>query len=460
MPVRYDSQINQHTLSATQKRLTRPPVRGIGVVSSFVMSLLTIFVATGALTSCQQFVQGVTPPINLINDKDLTTEENLPTLYSSLGGYLATYARLAMPYASTLSDEFTITESVSTNITDITFRGFDNGSPQLFTTNTIWGRLGALRFHAMDILERVPDIAFSEDSNRARALYLGYFFAGFVEHQYAAFFGLTARQGGGVLNGGPFVPSAAMHDSALSKFTLALQNARTPYERRVVNSFVARIHLLEGRYSQALAAAQNGLQQGDSAFSALYYVGGSNTWNQFAGENTHQIMPDARFRRYVEADPAEAGRIPLVLGKRGIVTGGTMTRYFIQAKYTADTSPLPLLTWQENALMIAECQIRAGAAAAALVEVNRVRASSPPVVVDSISTSSTMLRTISLAPRTTTTLDSIYIERDKQLFAIGLRLLDQRRFNRWHFPASNAESAWYFLPISESERSNNPNLSN
>ena len=51
-------------------------------------------------------------------------------------------------------------------------------------------------------------------------------------------------------------------------------------------------------------------------------------------------------------------------------------------------------------------------------------------------------------------LDSIYVERDKELNCTGNRLLDQRRFKRWHLPAGT----WQYLPITVSERSRNPNL--
>jgi starch-binding outer membrane protein, SusD/RagB family len=59
-----------------------------------------------------------------------------------------------------------------------------------------------------------------------------------------------------------------------------------------------------------------------------------------------------------------------------------------------------------------------------------------------------------LDARTETNLDSIMIERDKELFCFGLRLTDQRRNNTWHLPAGT----WKFLPITEDEREANPNL--
>jgi hypothetical protein len=86
--------------------------------------------------------------------------------------------------------------------------------------------------------------------------------------------------------------------------------------------------------------------------------------------------------------------------------------------------------------MLAELDVRDGNAAAALPRVNAVRASH------------------TLAALAAIDLDGIYVERDKELFVTGVRLLDQRRFNRFHLPAGT----WQFLPITDDERNNNPNF--
>jgi len=75
-------------------------------------------------------------------------------------------------------------------------------------------------------------------------------------------------------------------------------------------------------------------------------------------------------------------------------------------------------------------------AQAALALVNEVRASH------------------NLAALSEVNLDVIYEERDKELFVQGQRLIDQRRFNRWHLPAGT----WKYLEITERERLSNPNL--
>ncbi len=402
------------------------------------------FLVALSVWSCQDFVQGVQKPINTINDTDLNDEAQLPILFAGISGYLGQYWRFASMYLSTLSDEFRTVEGISQNNVLPIFREFDNGTPLLERTDREWGYLSSVRFHAQDLLDRVPKIRFSQDSNRLKCLFVGYFHIALVQHHYAAFWGISPRQGGGVLLGGPFIPSSQMHDSALANFNRALLSVRTDYERRLVNSFIARIHLLEGRKKECLTSARLGLREGDAPMSLLYPPTTQNVWSDNAGLN-HQIIPADRFHDYVKAEPAEAGRIPLSVGNAPVAN--RIIPYYVQAKYDADVSPIDLITWEETSLMIAEMLVLDNDAAAALVEVNRVRAAVRRVP-----------GIAALALRSTTNLDSIRLERQKQLFATGLRILDQRRFNDWHFPPSLANTAWYYLPISQRERNSNPNL--
>jgi hypothetical protein len=186
------------------------------------------------------------------------------------------------------------------------------------------------------------------------------------------------------------------------------------------------------------------LREGEAPMSLLYPPTTQNVWSDNAGIN-HQIIPAERFHDYVNVEPAEAGRILLSVGNSPAAR--RTTPYYVQAKYDADISPIDLITWEENSLMIAEMLVLDNDATAALVEVNRVRAA---------------VRRVpgmpALALRGTTNIDSVRLERQKQLFATGLRILDQRRFNDWHFPPSLANTAWHYLPISQRERNSNPNL--
>ena len=86
--------------------------------------------------------------------------------------------------------------------------------------------------------------------------------------------------------------------------------------------------------------------------------------------------------------------------------------------------------------MLAEADVRDGNAAGALGHVNAVRASHSLDALESID------------------LDGLMFEREKEFFASGFRLVDQRRMNTWHLGADT----WQFLPITQSERNNNDNF--
>lgn len=403
--------------------------------------------------SCQNYVRDVASPVDLISSNDLYQESQLPLVFTSSAGSFSQMITLIVPFASILSDEFISANDISLDRSSPGIFNLDAGIPDRSLTDDMWGTIGSanglirlLNGTYRDI--KIP-ITITQDSNRKKLTYFSNLLLGMYLHYTGAFFGRSPRVGGITIPvyDGLFFSTTMAHDSALSCFSIALINAQTVYERRLVNSYIARIHLLEGRYAQALNAALNGLQQTDSAFQATFPATARNRWVDYAGnENGHTVIPHQRFRAYIVAEPGEAGRIPLALGNRP--ASGHSIPYYVQAKYTS-TSPIDLMTWQENSLMIAELRLRlSNDMTGALQEINRVRSAVSPVQGSPL-----------LAPRTTTNLDSIYIERDKQLFGTGLRLLDQRRFNRWsQFSGAILANAWYYLPISQNEFNVNHNL--
>jgi hypothetical protein len=122
------------------------------------------------------------------------------------------------------------------------------------------------------------------------------------------------------------------------------------------------------------------------------------------------------------------------------ITGTNGQTYYRQAKYLYKESPLTVISWQENELMLAELDLRDGNDTDALERVNRVRASH------------------GIDPLNSMTMEDLIDERDKEMFVTGIRLVDQRRFddnyNTWHL----SPNTWRYLPIPEIERSANPNF--
>lgn len=397
-------------------------------------SLPLLVIVASLITGCSDFVQDIEPPIDEVPD-NLIDESQIPYLIIGLQQQFGQgYGESAM-LADLLSDQCFFDTRVE-NATFPTYLNIDQGNPQRDNNSTTAAMLplGRAYYIATDLINRVNQIGtFQDESLRQQALYNAYLYGGLVRFTWASYYGLGPEEGGGFdEGGGPFVPSSQLYDRAVALWTEALQYASSDVQRRTLYSLIARAHLYNGKYQQALTAAQQGLQPGDPAFTLRYSTQDNNPWYLGGGRGRTQIVVAERFQTYLQQDPAEAVRIPI---ERAPSAAGTV--FYRQAKYPDRESPMPVITWQENHLMRAELALRLNNdAQAALALVNEVRASH------------------NLAALSEVNLDVIYEERDKELFVQGQRLIDQRRFNRWHLPAGT----WKYLEITERERLSNPNL--
>ena len=216
-----------------------------------------------------------------------------------------------------------------------------------------------------------------------------------------------------------------MYDSAVTRFKKSLEYTNDKITVGSVNSVIARSYLYKGDYSDASTFAAKGLVKDDTPFVTPVTSG---LWYSIAGERFQNLLTAPIFKKYIDADPNEASRIKL--------ESIPSTRYYFQAVYNSYSSLLKIMTWQENNLMRAELVLRGFGSGNAKELVNQVRASH------------------NISPLKSVDLDSIYVERDKELFPSGNRLVDERRFNKWHLPAGT----WEYLPIPKSERDENPNI--
>jgi len=399
------------------------------------MKRFPVFITLAALLmlagACTDFSNSIDPVINQVPDDRLNDPTQVNFLINGVQVRFATALAQVMVLSSGLSDEF-IFDSRVPNATFPTFRDIDLGTITL-DNNSVDGAynpLGELRFFADDLVRRAGSITISDAALLKRAQFTGYLYGGISRYLYAAYFGLNPADGGGIIDNGPFIPSAQMYDLALEKLQLALTNAPAAADGRVVSSIIARIHLIRGNFAAARTAATAGMASPDPAFQGKYSTLATNFYWQQAGLGRPQYVADPRFLAYVTADPAEKSRIAL-----SPIVGGGVT-FQRQSKYLTESTSLDFMSWQENALMLAELDVRDGNAATALPRVNAVRASHTLAALPSIN------------------LDGIYTERDKELFVTGVRLVDQRRFGRFHLPAGT----WQYLPITDDERNNNPNL--
>lgn len=127
---------------------------------------------------------------------------------------------------------------------------------------------------------------------------------------------------------------------------------------------------------------------------------------------------------------------------------------WLQGKYTALDSPIPLARWEEAQLIIAEAELEAGNLPAAVTIINALHARTTPALAPFASTSATEIRA------------QLVYERRAELFLESHHLNDYQRFTLPFAPAPGAPfplgggfygSQRCFL-IPDLERTTNPNL--
>lgn len=396
--------------------------------------LILIIFSGFFLSACEDFVTDVEPPIDSVSEEDFNSPDQIPFYIRGVQTRFANTADQLFVSADGLSDAFFF----DNNVPDATYSQFieiDAGDILLNNSSiaNIFDPLGEFRYLADRLVSRTKSFAVVDSAMRENALYEGFLYGGIARYLYAVYFGLTENEGGGAIDAGPFIPSSEMFDIAITHLDSALAHTTSGYNIRLVHSLIARAYLYDGDYPNAAVHAQQGLVSGDAPFRGLYNLIEDNYWWQQAGDLRAQFVADYRFNDYIVADPNEANRIKLA----PILGYDEETVYYYQIMYPEAGSPMNFMTWQENNLMRAELAVRTATAEDAVVLVNDVRASHGITSLGAV------------------TLEDIYVERDKELFATGARLPDQRRFaDKWHL----GENAWRFLPIPLSERNGNPNF--
>lgn len=395
----------------------------------FLMISFSIFTI-----NCKNWVTNVDPPVDEINDSQLNTEGQLTFLANGVLTQFAKAVGQTNVLAAGLSDAFYY-ESEVPRATNSDYKNIDGGYIVLYNgaTTGAYGIVSQLRYYADDLIRRTNSISVSETSIKNNALFTGYFYGGYARYLYATYFGLNPTQGGSPINDGPFINSSDMFELAITRFKESLKFTNDQLKIKTVNSVIARAYLYKGDYADAAIYADKGLINGDNPFQALYNttVGNWNVWWRNAGAENANFVIAPRFKNYIVDDIKEENRI-----KIDSVLGYDSTYYYYEAVYPLAESPQNIITWQENNLMKAELIIRGFGSGSALDLVNEVRSSH------------------NIAPLSSVDLNVIYTERDKELFASGNRLVDERRFNEWHL----ASGSWEYLPIPQSERDGNPNI--
>lgn len=400
----------------------------------FLLPLLTLMMAWSA---CDDYVTSIDPLIDQVEDEQLNNESEVPFIIVGLETQFGETHDELMMIADLLSDQLYFTRKIK-GASYSTYEKIDLGNIEIDNSSSGGPEIevGRLRLYGDDLVERVDKIDFSDPTLRSTALFKGYLYGGAARYYYATYFGLTEDQGGGVIDGGEFIPSNDMYDLAIEKFKDALANTEDAATKRMVNSLIARCYLFKADYTNARTYAQAGMISGDAPYQALHNAEDDPNyyWSQ-AGVGRRQAACDDRFNDYITADSTEENRVLIVEAINSSRTDKNI--YWGQDKYPLPETGVNLINWQENELMRAELDLRAGDAAGCLTKINNVRAS------------------YGVSLLTSADMSVLIEERDKELFVTGLRLVDQRRFaGEWHLDTDK----WKYLPLSDSERNANENL--
>lgn len=437
------------------------------ILLSFIALALII-----SFSACDDWVQELEVPPEIASDDALNTPKDVPVFVT---GVLTRFAMVwdeTSNFADGLSDALEFTRDIQ-QATFPTFEAIDLAeeagvNPLLPTNNStedIFGELAELRLHADTLVERVMNrITFEEGDEAIKnlGLYTGYYYGAVARFMWGAYWGLNrGDNGGGVINVSPFIPSTQMYSDALDLLDQALAYANANQVKEV-NSLKARILLIQGNYTEASTAAGLGYAMGDAGSFAKYSSIENNMWHYWSGLGRSQWHAADRFGTYVYEDPTESARLPqyqiagvnpftaendTVIAGVAYTAGEEVNRIYIQQlKYDNLDSDIQFLSWQENYLIMAEAAIRGNDYVTGMGYINDIRG------FYGVTEMTDDMVTNDFGGNY---LEMLYVERDKTLAFQGLRVLDQRRFDKWHL---NKATTWQFFPIIQDERDVNPNF--
>jgi len=246
------------------------------------------------------------------------------------------------------------------------------------------------------------------------------------------------------IDGGPPMTPAQTLALAEARFTDAIQLATTAGITSILNFATlgrARVRLDEGNLSGADADAKL-IPQG-FVFNATYDAAAERHRNRVYVDNFVNLYTsvDPRFRNLTfggVADPRVPTKNAGRLGNDGV------TALWQQLRYSAETSPMPIATWGEAQLIIAEAE----GGQAAVDAINRLHTAAGLPAFSSTDSA--------------TTIAQVYEERRRELFLTGHRINDMLRLGI-PFDSGNDAKGQPFgtttcLPLPDVETLNNPNF--
>lgn len=408
-------------------------------------------VMAGALTACDKLLEAEAP--QLIEEASLQQPANATVMVS---GVVADFECAFTSYVATLgsiTDEFRDSQANAATW-DLDRRTNNASSSTIYATNTCGGfaaytPVSIARFAADNTARLLQGWTDEEVPNRANLLARSYTYAGYSLILLGEGFCSAA------IDVGPELTPAQVFAEAEKRFTSVLSTVAAGSS--VSNDSLRNMALVgraRARINQAKfadAAADAALVPNNFTFNARYSstvgraenrvyrmnnINGSMTIDSTLRGLTVGGVPDPR------VNVTDAGR------------GGSQqaVRLWVQNKYTALNSPMPIASWREALLIRAEAAAEAGQVAAAVGFINQLR---------------TRVNLPAFAATTAAEVKAqIPDERRRELFLESHRMYDTIRFNLPLIPAAGTlfQGGGTYgnqkcLPLPDIERLNNPNIS-
>ncbi|WP_027078829.1 RagB/SusD family nutrient uptake outer membrane protein [Maribacter antarcticus] len=298
-----------------------------------------------SLTSCESYVQDIDPLLNQVEGDDLNNETSLQLLVKGAKGQMGSTGdqgegieRIIWRVAG-FSDEM-ILGAFGSAADHITFVQDLPGNLTFYEED--WNNYQLLRFLGDDLVRRVGFIdangGFTNEEIKGNALWWGNFLGGLSRMYLADHWGARATVGDSpgasittseqLANGeiGSFFSPNELRALARDKFNalVGIDPGDVPNPEKLAWSLIARTYLFDGLYTEAKSAAEQGLQQGDEAFSIIHTpINPNQMWLQSGRTNDDGefiFSPHPRFIQYVLDDRKE-GEIISELNQENLDNG-------------------------------------------------------------------------------------------------------------------------------------------
>jgi len=405
----------------------------------------------GGLSACEKLLEAEAP--QLIEESSLQQPANATVMVS---GLVADFECAFASYIATLgsiSDEFRDSQANAATW-DLDRRTNDASNSTIYATNTCGGfaaytPVSIARFQADNTARLLSEWTDQDVPNRATLLARSKAYAGYglillgegfcsaaidvgPEMTPAQLFAEAEKRFADVLSGvaaGSSTANDSLRNLALVGRARARINQRKFAEAAADAALVPNNFTFNARYSSTVPRAENRIFR-------MNNTNGSMTVDSTLRGLTIGGVPDPR------VNVTDAGR------------GGSQqsVRLWVQNKYAALNSPIPIASWREALLIRAEAAAEAGQVAAAVGFINQLR---------------TRVNLPAFAATTAAEVKAqIPDERRRELFLESHRMFDTIRFNLPLVPAAGAifhgggtYANQKCLPLPDIERLNNPNIS-